>query len=369
VGPIGNGDQTGYKCHHSLAVVAKDRRVLGLTSQILHVRADTAVKTPGRKKPKKLAEHRDDPNRESLLWIEGLQNTGPAPDGVKVVDICDRAADTFEVLSHELHNSRSFVIRSNIDRILETDKKTRRGCKFLHRYARTLPAVGRQTLVVQENFARMGRTTTVGYAAAAVSIPVPRQQRGHYPRKALDLWVVRVWELDPPREAQSEEPLEWILLTSEPCRTPAEMESVIAFYQYRPIVEELHKAQKTGCNIEAMQFETAERLQPAIALLSVVALSLLQMRDASRLPDAKARPATDFIQRDYVEVLSLWRHKQVHPHWSLHEFFYALARLGGHQNRKSDHPPGWLILWRGWTKLQFLIEGAELRKQRSTKCG
>ena len=33
---------------------------------------------------------------------------------------------------------------------------------------------------------------------------------------------------------------------------------------------------------------------------------------------------------------------------SVYDFFYALARLGGHQNRKGDHQPGWLILWPGW---------------------
>lgn len=369
VGPIGNGNQTGYLCHHSLAVAAADRHVLGLTNQILHVRAPTSIPTPGRKKFKALAAHRDDPNRESLLWIEGMQKTGPAPEGVKVVDVCDRGADTFEVFSHAIDNDRSFVIRSKYNRIFQTAAKSPSVPKYLHPYARTLPEQGQRTVAVQENFARIGRNAVVGFAAAPITLPAPHQKRGHYARKPLALWVVRVWELDPPAAARSEEPLEWILLTTEPCRTPAEIETAIDYYECRPIVEELHKGQKTGCNLEAMQFETAERLQPAIALLSVVALSLLQLRDASRRPDAKERPATDFIHRDYVEVLSRWRVKETQPDWSLHDFFYALARLGGHQNRKSDHPPGWLILWRGWTKLQFLIEGAELRKQRSTKCG
>ncbi|MBN2292587.1 MAG: hypothetical protein JXM70_09190 [Pirellulales bacterium] len=33
----------------------------------------------------------------------------------------------------------------------------------------------------------------------------------------------------------------------------------------------------------------------------------------------------------------------------------ALARLGSHQNRKHDHAPGWIVLWRGWTKLQSML--------------
>lgn len=60
------------------------------------------------------AAHRDDPNREYLLWIDGFRQTGPAPQGVKVIDLCDRGADTFEVLAHETANGRTFVIRSKL---------------------------------------------------------------------------------------------------------------------------------------------------------------------------------------------------------------------------------------------------------------
>jgi hypothetical protein len=41
------------------------------------------------------------------------------------------------------------------------------------------------------------------------------------------------------------------------------------------------------------------------------------------------------------------------------EFYLALARLGGHQNRKRDRQPGWLVLWRGWMGLQNMLDGAE----------
>ncbi|MGH7169849.1 MAG: hypothetical protein ACRELG_06205 [Gemmataceae bacterium] len=49
------------------------------------------------------------------------------------------------------------------------------------------------------------------------------------------------------------------------------------------------------------------------------------------------------------------------------EFCLALARLGGHPNRKHDHPPGWLVLWRGWTKLHLLVQGARAAARK--KCG
>ncbi len=112
-----------------------------------------------------------------------------------------------------------------------------------------------------------------------------------------------------------------------------------------------------------MQFTTTARLEPAIALLSVVALTLLNLRDASRRPDAKTRRATTILAADYVDVLSIWRYKKIRETMTIHEFFYALARLGGHQNRKSDHQPGWLVLWRGWTKLQAMLDGYAAAEQ------
>ena len=50
-----------------------------------------------------------------------------------------------------------------------------------------------------------------------------------------------------------------------------------------------------GGKSETLQFTTEDRLQPAIALLSVVALHLLNLRDASRRSDAHARPATELF--------------------------------------------------------------------------
>ncbi len=96
-----------------------------------------------------------------------------------------------------------------------------------------------------------------------------------------------------------------------------------------------------------------------IALLSVIAVSLLNLRNASRRPDAKERKATELIDARYVVVLSGWRHKKANTSMSVYDFFYALARLGGHQNRKGDHQPGWLILWRGWMALQHMVDGAD----------
>ncbi len=118
--------------------------------------------------------------------------------------------------------------------------------------------------------------------------------------------------------------------------------------------------------MEALQFTKTSRLEPMIGVLSTVAVTRLSLRAASRRPDAHTRRATTLISKDYVEILSIWRYGKLRA-LSIHEFFYALARLGGHQNRRRDKLPGWLILWRGWTTLQAMLHGAETTKLK--RCG
>ncbi len=108
---------------------------------------------------------------------------------------------------------------------------------------------------------------------------------------------------------------------------------------------------------------TTEALEPTIALLSVIATILLNLRSMSRQPEAKELSATTVVDPSYVEVLSKWRYKEERD-MTIEEFFFAVARLGGHQNRKADGHPGWLVLWRGWMKLQLLQAGYEIRGQR-----
>ena len=210
---------------------------------------------------------------------------------------------------------------------------------------------------------RKKRTAPLNIAFGPVTLLAPQKKQGEHGTKPLTLWGVRVWEAPPPK---GEKPLEWILLTNEPLHTAADAERVIAWYEARWVIEEFHKAMKTGCGIEQLQFTAEERLQPAIALLSIVALTLLNLRTAARTPQAKSRPATQVVSRDYVELLSAWRYQQPRD-LTIHEFFYALARLGGHQNRKHDKAPGWLILWRGWTSLQAMLAGARVARRK--KCG
>jgi hypothetical protein len=352
LGPIGGGHTRGLLCHNSLAIDPLCREVLGLANQILHRR-----RLVGRQEPVAVKRARAD--RESRLWIDGVTAVGPAPEGCSWVHVADRGADTFEFLAQPWGPQDGFVMRSKVNRVIRRGHDEQGVGDYLHRYARTLPLRGRREVRVSARPKQPQRTAIVAVSFAAVLLWPPHVRRGLYQKRPLPLWVVRVAEVNPPRGVK---PLEWILLTNRKVATAEDAWERVDWYECRWIAEEYHKAQKTGCAIEDMQLRSSATLEPMIALLSVVAVALLNLREASRRPDAPERRARELVDARYVAVLSAWRYREVRAELSVQDFFRAVARLGGHQNRKRDHRPGWLVLWRGWMALQHMVDGAEALK-------
>ena len=118
-------------------------------------------------------------------------------------------------------------------------------------------------------------------------------------------------------------------------------------------MEEYHKAIKTGLGAERLQLESAERLFAAIAIMSVVALRLLELRERLRRhPDAAAEQAG--LHPLELEVLRVKSRSQL---YTVREVALAIGRLGGHLDRKSDGLPGWQTLSHGMNTLHALVEG------------
>lgn len=360
LGQIGQGTHRGYICHNSLAVrllhSAQGELVpetLGLLSQILHHRPRVA-------KDETAKEARERLSRESRLWLKGVRRCQPAPARARCVDVSDSLSDTFEYMAYEVTHHRHFVLRARENRKLVEPSSAD---ELLFEAVRRQPAAGTRTIKVLASPGRKARTTEVQVAFLPVGIAPPGKKLGEYANEPLDLWAVRVWEPNTPKD---EEPLEWILLTNCAVDNFAQACERLDWYEWRWIIEEFHKGMKTGCGIETLQFEKIERLEPAIAVISAVATTLLRLRDAARAPDADRRPATDVVDRVYVQALASCYPGRLKGNPTVLQFYMHVARLGGHQNRKGDGFPGWLTLWRGWTKLESIVTGFTAR---SVTCG
>jgi hypothetical protein len=45
---------------------------------------------------------------------------------------------------------------------------------------------------------------------------------------------------------------------------------------------------------------------------------------------------------------------------TVYEFFRELAKMGGFLGRKGDGEPGWQTIWRGFQKLQSILDAMRL---------
>jgi hypothetical protein len=353
---VGNGHGRGYLCHNSLAVAPQRGEVLGLVSQILHERVSKGKREP-------VAKKRARCSRESRLWSRAVLDLPAPPTGQRHIDIADRGGDLFEFLYHEHRLGRQCVVRSTYNRRVRLGHDGQGQQVLLHDHLRRLPAVGEARIKhIHDGTTRQERTALLHVSSAAVEILPPHVRKGEYAKVPIRAWAVRVWEAAPPEGATA---VEWILVCLCPIETVAEAWQACDWYSCRWMIEEYHKAKKTGCQIEDLQFRTRQALEPMIAVLSVLAVLLLNLREAARRPDASTRPATDVVAPIYEEVIRAWRHpKKERAPLTVQEFYMAVARLGGHMNRKRDGFPGWLTLWRGWQKLESMVEAVRIDRRR-----
>lgn len=356
LGPTGNGSGRGFFLHSALMLDAADGRVDGLAGQILFHRK------PKKKRGAKNTRRRSK-DRESVVWGNLVDQVGAAPPGVKWVHVNDRGSDDFEVFSRIQAVGNSCVIRAaRLNRHIETVDGHGMSLKKL---LGTLPLQDVRELKVPAKADEPERMATLELRYSELRMPVPKVLtpwlKEHRPAGSLTLWVVELLEKNPPQGLKG---LHWVLYTMEQVTTIAQADLVIEWYNRRPTVEDYHKAFKTGCHVQERYYETSERLERVTALLSVVAVRLMQMKTVAL--ETPERPARELAPVQWVRLVQTARRKPVNDDMTIREFIRALGGLGGHLGRKSDGEPGWITVWRGFEKLMLIARGHDLKRKR---CG
>ncbi|MGZ0174710.1 MAG: IS4 family transposase [Planctomycetales bacterium] len=226
---------------------------------------------------------------------------------------------------------------------------------------------GTRTVQVKAQPNQLARTAKVEMRHVRIVMPRPRNVSPWVKDNGtsqIAMSTVQSQEPNPPKGCQ---PLNWILLTSDQVKGPSQSRRVIEDYEQRPVVEELHKAAKTGCRVEQRQYQTSARLERVTAVQCVVAVRLLQLRTHARL--TPERPAIEVVPEQWVRVISGVRHgskRRDSVGMTVPEIYRELAKLGGFVGRKSDGEPRWITLWRGFEKLQLILRGINYY---DTTCG
>jgi hypothetical protein len=219
---------------------------------------------------------------------------------------------------------------------------------------------GRAAKDVRRHPVRRTRKALLNYSAMRLTLQRPQRGSKQMPA-SVEVNVVRAWEPHPP---EGQQPVEWVLLTSEPVQTAEQVRAVVEGYRTRWLVEEYFQGLKTGCGYETSQLESAHALFNLLGYCLVVAYALLLMRALSR--SNATLPATHLFTPDQLHCLRAFSRKRLPAKPSLQQALLACAALGGHLNRNGL--PGWRTLSAGYSRLLDYELGfiAAHRLRRST---
>jgi hypothetical protein len=359
LGTIGNGQGRGLLVHSTLAVRVEawnlrqqpEGVALGLLGQHIWSRSG-----PSRRKSRERWRQRMQRPRESQRWAAVFEEIGGPPPSSRWIFLADREADFYEPIQRCQRHKVDFVIRAYHHRALADQEG------HLQEAVAQAPVRGHLSLELRARPGQPARTATVTVRSCSLKVVGPWRPQGQQPD--LDLNVVEVREESAPPGV---EPLHWLLLTSLPCTRWVEVQRVVNCYAARWWVEEYHKALKTGTAVEESQLERAYRLETLVAVLSVIAVRLLNTKWLARTR------GDQLVGREVLgpEALALLAIKFGKPKggWTHRALLVAVARLGGFLARKGDGIPGWLTIWRGWQKLMVMSQGLEMVNAKGKRSG
>lgn len=375
LGPIGNGTHRGFFVHTVLALVphGESERVLGLLHQEAWVRHPAPRTTDGRKESSRQRAERP---RESEVWTRAVEQVGTPPQGQMWIHVADRYADMFAFLQHCRQMGSSFLVRAAQNRrVLGQGEQAEPELDHLLDRAKSWPAQAHGSIEVPSEHERRARTAQVQLSWGAMQLLPPKA--GPYAGcDPLQLWVVRVWEPEPPgkEEAQREfvpsqkhganrrrapqseevEAVEWILLSALPVERTEQAWQTVYHYRSRWPIEDFHRGVKTGCRLEQRHLQEQRSLENLLAVVSPIAVRLLQLRNLCR--EEPEQPALVWVEPEEVQVIAAQQGVAV-ERLTIEQFVFRVAQLGGFLRRASDGPPGWQTLWEGWLRLRWFVAG------------
>jgi len=352
-----NAPTRGLHLHSTLAVNEQ-----GVPLGVLRLQFDAPAPRP----PEDARRSYEVPIEEkaSYAWFLGLRDLRSAAialPGTRLVSVMDRNADVFELfdewrqdpsvdlLVRAQHNRGTTGEKSLFDSVCASEPRLQLELLIGRKSAR--PKRSKQ----KAQPGRKARTAAVTLRYEKIELTPPSYHRD---KAAVSLSIIHVSEDDPPAGVT---PLQWFLLTTVELSSPEQALRCVEWYCLRWRTEDWYRVLKSGCQIEELGHESADRLGRAVAIHAVIAWRIMLMtllgREAPDLP-----PEVLFCDLE-LQVLHAYaeRRRDLPKPSSLRNAVLIVASMGGYLRRKNDPPPGHELMWRGYTQLRAMSIGYSLR--------
>jgi hypothetical protein len=265
LGPVGNSQQSRGLYLHSTLAARTDGVLIGVLHQEYWNRPAEA---------RAVDSHTlSIEDKESCKWLHGIAGATAAlaalPDAAwpRVIHLMDREGDVHEVLETIAQSRDGAVIRSAYNRTI--DGPIRRA----HDAVAAAALLDTTVIDVRASPKRQARIELRSLSMTITPVSKHPQQAARQP---VACSLVEAREIGAPAGV---EPLHWLLWTTEPAQTLAEVTQILEFYKQRWHIEDFHLTLKSGCRAEALELETADRLTKALIIYSAVAVRIVALRD------------------------------------------------------------------------------------------
>ncbi|MDC5708444.1 IS4 family transposase [Vibrio europaeus] len=333
--------------HSTLLFAPETQTVIGLIEQQRWTRD---IEKRGQRNQYETRPYKE---KESYKWEEASRHVAERlgdkmPD---VISVCDREADLFEYLTYKHEQQQRFLVRSMQSRcIKEHDSR-------LYDYAYKLQSAGSKVLKIPQKGGRKARTVYLNIKHAPVTLKAPANKKEF---DNISLHYVGCIE-----QSESDDKLEWHLLTSEPVKNKEEALKIVGYYERRWLIEDFHKVWKSeGTQVEQMRMQSKDNLERLSVIFAFIATRLLQLRFMNESKELSKGSCEQILKGNAWKLMWLKLEKKKLPKeapdisWA----YRAIARLGGWKDSKRTGRASIKTLWQGWFRLQTILEGYELAK-------
>jgi len=272
-------NQTGAKTLglnlHSTFAVATNGLPLGIVkAQCLAPKAKSA---DDKRKPSQIPIEK----KKTFVWIEHhrdlVELAGTMPQ-TKIIDVCDREADFFEFFDEQRKNPCvDTLIRAKHDRNIKEEPfklfAAVRQAPIQSRIQVPIPKQSARTKKSKQKAraVRPKRLADLALRHLQIQLPAPEYYADRAP---VTIELIHAVEENPPANTEA---VEWFLLTTVTIDSAADIEQCLRWYTLRWRIEDWHRVLKSGCSIDDLAHETAERLRRAIAINLVIGWRIMLM--------------------------------------------------------------------------------------------
>lgn len=339
--------QCGIQMHSSLAVTTQ-----GLPLGLAAIKFWTRKKFKGTNALKKHVN----PTRisikkkESYRWLQSMEeSTKLLNEPNRCIHIGDRESDIYELFCTAKEIGTNFLVRTCVNRLAGDGKHT------ISDEMDEVKVKGLHRLEVQDKKGNLSEAILeIRYRRIKVLPPIGKQKQ--YPE--LWLTVIHAEERGNPKNRDK---IVWKLMTNLSITSSKEAIEKLHWYSLRWKIEIFHKILKSGCKAESSKLRTANRLVNLLAVFCILSWRIFWMTMINRCqPNTSANIA---LTNKEIKILTYLTKSKNITSPKLSDFINKIARLGGYLARKSDPPPGNIVMWRGLSRLTDILLGFDLGRK------